>query len=168
MLCRVVCVCVCAWLYKRVLLIWSSSSYSHSSLYYYIVYCRRMDYSTINWFIVSLYLLFCCVSHHFPQLRTITHKHTLAAYRYKMLPFETPTIFEQLPRFIFQMPRVVADQKSKFENDELFRKLSRESEVCFSFTHFEKFEFAFLYLLLKFFSVSSYNRFVILHIEIGR
>ena len=46
-----------------------------------------------------------------------------------MLPFETPTIFEQLPRFIFQMPRVVPDQKTKFENDELFRKLSRESEV---------------------------------------
>lgn len=46
-----------------------------------------------------------------------------------MLPFETPTIFEQLPRFIFQMPRVVTDQKAKFENDELFRKLSRESEV---------------------------------------
>ena len=46
-----------------------------------------------------------------------------------MLPFETPTIFEQLPRFIFKMPRVVTDQKSKFESDELFRRLSRESEV---------------------------------------
>ena len=49
-----------------------------------------------------------------------------------MLPFETPTIFEQLPRFIFQMPRVVTDQKTKFENDELFRKLSRETEVSLS------------------------------------
>ena len=47
----------------------------------------------------------------------------------KMLPFETPTIFEQLPRFIFKMPRVVSDQKAKFESDELFRRLSRESEV---------------------------------------
>ena len=28
------------------------------------------------------------------------------------------------------MPRVVPDQRSKFENDEMFRKLSRESEVC--------------------------------------
>lgn len=28
------------------------------------------------------------------------------------------------------MPRVVPDQRTKFENDELFRKLSRESEVC--------------------------------------
>ncbi|RWS10503.1 protein big brother-like protein, partial [Dinothrombium tinctorium] len=46
-----------------------------------------------------------------------------------MLPFEAPTIFEQLPRFIFKMPRVVQDQKSKFETDELFRRLSRESEV---------------------------------------
>ncbi|RWS29975.1 protein big brother-like protein [Leptotrombidium deliense] len=46
-----------------------------------------------------------------------------------MLPFEAPTIFEQLPRFIFKMPRVVQDQKSKFESDELFRRLSRESEV---------------------------------------
>lgn len=27
------------------------------------------------------------------------------------------------------MPRVVPDQRSKYENDELFRKLSRESEV---------------------------------------
>ncbi|KAH9407348.1 hypothetical protein TYRP_012901 [Tyrophagus putrescentiae] len=49
-----------------------------------------------------------------------------------MLPFETPTIFEQLPRFIFQMPRVVTDQKAKFENDELFRKLSRESEIRYT------------------------------------
>lgn len=31
-----------------------------------------------------------------------------------------------------RMPRVVPDQKDKFENDELFRKLSRESEVRFN------------------------------------
>jgi len=49
-----------------------------------------------------------------------------------MLPFETPTIFEQLPRFIFKMPRVVTDQKGKFESDELFRRLSRESEVRYT------------------------------------
>lgn len=48
-----------------------------------------------------------------------------------MLPFETPTIFEQLPRFIFKMPRVVQDQKHKFETDEMFRRLSRESEVSY-------------------------------------
>lgn len=50
-----------------------------------------------------------------------------------MLPFEAPTIFEQLPRFFFKMPRVVQDQKSKFESDELFRRISRESEVRQSF-----------------------------------
>jgi hypothetical protein len=49
-----------------------------------------------------------------------------------MLPFEAPTIFEQLPRFFFKMPRVVQDQKSKFESDELFRRLSRESEVRYT------------------------------------
>lgn len=27
------------------------------------------------------------------------------------------------------MPRVVPDQREKFDNDELFRKMSRESEV---------------------------------------
>ncbi|XP_060518081.1 protein big brother-like [Cylas formicarius] len=35
-------------------------------------------------------------------------------------------------RFIVKMPRVVPDQKSKFESDELFRRLSRESEVRFT------------------------------------
>lgn len=49
-----------------------------------------------------------------------------------MLPFETPSIYEQLPRFIFKMPRVVTDQKAKFEADELFRRLSRESEVRYT------------------------------------
>lgn len=46
-----------------------------------------------------------------------------------MLPFEAPTIFEQLPRFLFNAPKVVADQKSKFESDEQFRRMSRECEV---------------------------------------
>lgn len=46
-----------------------------------------------------------------------------------MLPFETTNIFEQLPRFVFKMPRVVPDQESKFQSDELFRRLCRESEV---------------------------------------
>lgn len=47
-----------------------------------------------------------------------------------MLPFDTIGLYEQpKPRFIFKMPRVVPDQKSKFESDELFRRLSRESEV---------------------------------------
>lgn len=47
-----------------------------------------------------------------------------------MIPYETLGLYEpQKPRFIFKMPRVVPDQKSKFESDELFRRLSRESEV---------------------------------------
>jgi len=49
-----------------------------------------------------------------------------------MLPFEAPTIFEQIPRFFFKMPRVHLDQKSKFESDELFRRLSRESEIRYT------------------------------------
>jgi hypothetical protein len=47
-----------------------------------------------------------------------------------VLPFDGMGIYEQQrPRLVFKMPRVVPDQKSKFENDELFRRLSRESEV---------------------------------------
>lgn len=34
------------------------------------------------------------------------------------------------PKLLFKMPRVVPDQKTKFESDELFRRLARESEVC--------------------------------------
>lgn len=49
-----------------------------------------------------------------------------------MLPFETPSIFDQLPRFVFKMPRVVPDQKGKFESDELFRRLSRECEIRYT------------------------------------
>ncbi|XP_042907443.1 protein big brother isoform X2 [Parasteatoda tepidariorum] len=49
-----------------------------------------------------------------------------------MLPFETTNIFEQLPRFVFKMPRVVPDQESKFQSDELFRRLCRESEVRYT------------------------------------
>ncbi|KAI5744178.1 hypothetical protein M8J77_026417 [Diaphorina citri] len=50
-----------------------------------------------------------------------------------MLPFDGIGLYEQpKPRFIFKMPRVVPDQKSKFESDELFRRLSRESEVRYT------------------------------------
>lgn len=52
-----------------------------------------------------------------------------AKIKENMLPFETTNIFEQLPRFVFKMPRVVPDQESKFQSDELFRRLCRESEV---------------------------------------
>jgi len=51
-----------------------------------------------------------------------------------MMPFDPMCggLYEQQPpkpRFIFKMPRVVPDQKNKFETDELFRRLSRESDV---------------------------------------
>lgn len=47
-----------------------------------------------------------------------------------MIPFDSIGLYEQpKPRFIFKMPKVVPDQKTKFESDDLFKKLSRESEV---------------------------------------
>jgi hypothetical protein len=53
-----------------------------------------------------------------------------------VLPFDTMCggLYEHQqqppkPRFVFKMPRVVPDQKGKFESDELFRRLSRESDV---------------------------------------
>lgn len=47
-----------------------------------------------------------------------------------MIPYDAMGIYEpQKPRFLFKMPRVVPEQKSKFESDELFRRLGRESEV---------------------------------------
>jgi len=33
------------------------------------------------------------------------------------------------PRLAFKMPRVVPDQKNKFQTDDLFKRLSRESDV---------------------------------------
>ncbi|KAL1493987.1 hypothetical protein ABEB36_009664 [Hypothenemus hampei] len=47
--------------------------------------------------------------------------------------FDNIGLYEQpKPRFLFKMPRVVPDQKAKFESDELFRRLSRESEVRYT------------------------------------
>lgn len=47
-----------------------------------------------------------------------------------MLPVVANTLLCEVPIFSKgRMPRVVPDQREKFENDELFRKLSRESEV---------------------------------------
>lgn len=49
-----------------------------------------------------------------------------------MLPFDTMGLYEPpKPRYIFKMPRVVPDQKEKFESDDLFRKMTRDSEVSF-------------------------------------
>jgi hypothetical protein len=49
-----------------------------------------------------------------------------------MLPFEAPTIFEGIHKSYFRMPRVIKDQRSRFENDELFRQLSHESAVKYT------------------------------------
>lgn len=47
-----------------------------------------------------------------------------------MIPYDAIGLYEQpKPMFRFKMPRVVPEQKAKFESDELFRRLSRESEV---------------------------------------
>lgn len=49
------------------------------------------------------------------------------------IPFDGMSIYEQpRPRLVFKMPKVVPDQKAKFESDELFRRLSRESEVRYT------------------------------------
>jgi len=57
--------------------------------------------------------------------------HAMSEHGVGVLPFDGMGLYEQPrpPRLVFKMPRVVPDQKSKFESDELFRRLSRESEV---------------------------------------
>lgn len=57
-----------------------------------------------------------------------------------MMPYDSIGLYEQPKRYIFKMPRVVPDQKTKFESDELFRRLARESEVSliFFFLGFKK------------------------------
>ena len=53
-----------------------------------------------------------------------------AALLSSMLPYDTLGLYEQTkPSLMYRVPRVVPDQKSRFESDELFRRLSRESEV---------------------------------------
>lgn len=50
-----------------------------------------------------------------------------------MIPFDTMQFYEPpKPRYIFKMPRVVPDQKNKFESDDLFKRLHRESEVRYT------------------------------------
>jgi|ERR1712038_449087 len=51
----------------------------------------------------------------------------------RMLPVLSTALCCEVPRFnIAKMPRVVPDQREKFENDEFFRKLSREMEVKYT------------------------------------
>ncbi|KAH0953473.1 hypothetical protein HN011_008651 [Eciton burchellii] len=60
--------------------------------------------------------------------------HAMSEHGVGVLPFDGMGLYEQPrpPRLVFKMPRVVPDQKSKFESDELFRRLSRESEVRYT------------------------------------
>lgn len=47
-----------------------------------------------------------------------------------MLPFDTMGLYEPpKPRYIFKMPRVIPDQKEKFDSDDMFKKISRDCEV---------------------------------------
>lgn len=75
-----------------------------------------------------------------------------------MLPFDPMqcgSLYEQQPlkpRFIFKMPRVVPDQKNKFETDELFRRLSRESDVSLKKNLFITFSVLNFYLNLNCFA----------------
>merc|ERR1712226_1484099 len=50
-----------------------------------------------------------------------------------MLPLVANTLCCEVPLFCnITMPRAVPDQREKFENDELFRRLSREAEVRYT------------------------------------
>ncbi|KAL4235476.1 hypothetical protein ACF0H5_007112 [Mactra antiquata] len=51
---------------------------------------------------------------------------------FSMLPFETDVLGEITKNCVRVMPKVVPDQRSKFETDELFRKLSREGEIKYT------------------------------------
>jgi len=77
--------------------------------------------------------------------------HAMSEHGVSVLPFDGMGLYEQPrpPRLVFKMPRVVPDQKSKFESDELFRRLSRESEV-------RKFEKPHAQLRFMFLSLSKY------------
>ena len=47
-----------------------------------------------------------------------------------MIPFDPMQFYEPpKPRYIFKMPRVVPNQKEKFESDDLFKRLHRDGEV---------------------------------------
>lgn len=65
-------------------------------------------------------LRYCCD----PEMNEVTSDN--------MLSFVTNTLCCEVGTSVSRtMPRVVPDQRSTFENDELFRKLSRECEVSY-------------------------------------
>ncbi|WAR12755.1 BGB-like protein [Mya arenaria] len=57
----------------------------------------------------------------------------MKSFSLSMLPFETDTVLGVVTKTFYKvMPRVVPDQRSRFDNDELFRKLSREGEIKYT------------------------------------
>lgn len=73
-----------------------------------------------------------------------------------VLPFDGMGLFEQQrPRFLFKMPKVVPNQKAKFETEELFRRLSRESEVRIILTNLDFF-FNLILVLIKWYIFRTY------------
>lgn len=50
-----------------------------------------------------------------------------------MLPFDPMQFYEPpKPRYIFKMPRVVPNQKEKYDADDLFKRLQRDGEVRYT------------------------------------
>lgn len=50
-----------------------------------------------------------------------------------MIPFDPMQFYEPpKPRYIFKMPRVVPNQKDKFDSDDLFKRLHRDGEVRYT------------------------------------
>jgi hypothetical protein len=47
-----------------------------------------------------------------------------------MLSFDTMGLYEPpRPQYILKMPKVAPNQKDKFESDDIFKKINRDSEV---------------------------------------
>lgn len=66
--------------------------------------------------------------HHEPMTTTmLPHYESGLPSLYEPAPPQPPK-----PRLMFKMPRVVPDQKTKFETDEIFRRLARETEVRYT------------------------------------
>lgn len=62
---------------------------------------------------------------HTPSKKTEENKSRIA----KVFLSHKQLILTKVYQQSFKMPRVVPDQRSKFENEEFFRKLSRECEA---------------------------------------
>ncbi len=68
----------------------------------------------------ALYAAAATAAHHHHQQTHLPHH----LHHGQVPPVEPPK-----PRFLFRMPRVVPNQKEKFESDDLMKRHSREGEV---------------------------------------